>query len=152
MIKNLIFCLFSTNSTVTPDWTAAYICKKRKVAQRENIKKKKTQDEEMEMESDCRRAKAETKRLRKYREEGWGEVGSETPWQRDADGSAKGGLGKETDREAVVDRRGLFVFVEPTSFISSEQPPSAERLHDRNQSEGNRPYSSTEAATHRYRH
>lgn len=79
-------------------------------------------------------------------------MGRETLWQRDPDGSVKGGLRKETDREAVEDRRGLFAFVEPTSFISSEQPPSAERLLDRNQSEGNRPYSSTEAPTHRYRH
>lgn len=41
----------------------------------------------------------------------------------------------------MIDRRVLFAFVEPTSFISGEQPPSAERLYDRNQSEGNHPYS-----------
>lgn len=58
---------------------------------------------------------------------------------------------KKTAREGVIDRRGLFAFVEPTSFISGKQPPSAERLYDRNQSEGNRPYSSTDAPTHRYR-
>lgn len=52
----------------------------------------------------------------------------------------------------VVDRRGLFAFVELTSFIFSEQPPSAEGLHDRNQSEGNRPYSAAETPTHRYEH
>lgn len=56
------------------------------------------------------------------------------------------------DREGVIDRRGLFAFVLPTSFIVTEQPPSAERLYDRNQSEGNRPYSSNDAQTHRYRH
>lgn len=70
----------------------------------------------------------------------------------EGDGSVRGGLGKKSDRTAAEDRRGLFAFVEPTSFISSEQPHSAERLHDRNQSEGNRPYSSAEAQTHRYRH
>lgn len=78
--------------------------------------------------------------------------GSETLWLREAAGRIKGGLGKKTDREAEVDRRGLFALVEPRSFISGEQPPSAERLHDRNQSEGNRPYSSAEAPTHQYRH
>lgn len=50
-----------------------------------------------------------------------------------------------SDGAAGVYRRALFVFVAPTSFISSEQPPSAERLRDRNQSESNRPYSPAEA-------
>lgn len=50
-----------------------------------------------------------------------------------------------SDGAAGVYRRALFVFVEPTSFISSEQPPGAERLRDRNQSESNRPYSPAEA-------
>lgn len=72
------------------------------------------------------------------------EVGRETQKQRDADSRVE-------VEKGVIDRRGLFAFVVPTSFISGEQPPSAERLYDRNQSEGNRPYTSTDAPTHRYR-
>lgn len=79
-------------------------------------------------------------------------MGGETQRHRDADGRVEVRHRKETDREGVIDRRGLFAFVVPTSFISGEQPPRAERLYDRNQSEGNRPYSSTDAPTHRYRH
>ncbi|KAA8586732.1 hypothetical protein FQN60_000568 [Etheostoma spectabile] len=36
--------------------------------------------------------------------------------------------------------------------INMHEPPSAERLYDRNQSEGNCPYTSTDVPTHRYRH
>lgn len=79
------------------------------------------------------------------------EVGSETRWQGDADSRVQVGK-KEPHRDRVMDWRGLFAFVVPTSFISGEQPPSAERLYDRNQSEANRPYSSTGAPTHRYTH
>lgn len=72
------------------------------------------------------------------------EARSGTQERRDADSRVEVG-------EGVIDSRGLFAFVVPTSFISCEQPPSAERLYDRNQSEGNRPYTSTDAPTHRYR-
>lgn len=79
------------------------------------------------------------------------QVGSMTQKQSDADSRGEVGGRKNWQSEGVIDRRGLFAFVVPTSFISSEQPPSAERLYDRNQSEGNRPYTSTDAPTHRYR-
>lgn len=51
-----------------------------------------------------------------------------------------------------MDSRSLFAFVVLTSFISGEHPPSAERLYDKNQSEGNRPYTSSDVPSHRYRH
>lgn len=94
-------------------------------------------------------AEIKNERLWRRREGG---PGSEAPRCRAADGRVEVGLGGRSDREGVIDRRGLFAFVELTSFISAEQPPSAERLYDRNQSEGNRPYSSTDAPTHRYGH
>lgn len=62
------------------------------------------------------------------------------------------GRDRELTESGLIDRRGLFAFVVPTSFISSEQPPSAQRLYDRNQSEGNRPYTPTDVAAHQYRH